>query len=161
MRAPFVLSRDDAVIALTNGGFSICDANDFDRISQFNWFSVKDGNIAYAMRGERGRLVRMHSEILGHKFIDHINGDGLDNRRSNLRAATASQNGMNRGKFAKSHSKFKGVTFSKKDNKWTSRIKANGKRISLGYFRDEMAAAIAYNNAAIKFFGPFARLNQI
>ena len=154
------LSR--SVIDLTNGGMALCSEEDFERLAQHAWFHVIDGNQVYAARGGLdGRLIRMHVEVFGGKGPDHANGDGLDNRRCNLRAATAAQNQMNRGKFASAYSVFKGVSWHKRDRRWVAKIKANGRRINLGYFISELAAAKAYNESAIKNFGEFARINQL
>lgn len=151
-----------SVIVLTNGGFSFCSEEDFDRLSKFNWFHVFDGNQVYAMRDNNQKgLIRMHAEVMGGIGIDHINGDGLDNRRSNLRFATNSQNQMNRGKFSVGYSKFKGVSWHKRDHRWVAKIMADGRRIHLGNFINEFDAAKAYNDAASQYFGKFARLNQI
>jgi hypothetical protein len=153
---------DKSIIPLTNGGFALCSEEDFDYLSQFKWFHVSDGNTFYAARDiDHKRYKRMHSEIMSEAAPDHKNGDGLDNRRDNLRCATSSQNQMNRGKFAVAHSPFKGVTWHSRDHRWVARIKAAGKRIYLGSFTTETEAARAYNDAASKHFGEFARLNTL
>lgn len=150
-------------IPLTNGGVALCDPMDYLEIAKHRWFKSKDHNMFYAMRagGTCGRLIRMHCQIMGIMGIDHKNGCGLDNRRDNLRPATASQNGMNRGKFTIGHSKFKGVTWNCRDKRWTARIKVAGRRLNLGQFTSETAAALSYNNAALIHFGEFARINQL
>lgn len=154
------LSR--SILPLTNGGYALCSEDDFDALSKHKWFHVMDGNQIYAARsGSSGKLIRMHSEVVGYLGADHKNGDGLDNRRCNLRAATVQQNQMNRGKFTAAYSTFKGVTWHKRDRRWISRIKVNGIRIQLGSFVNEIDAAKAYNNAAKNHFGEFARVNQL
>lgn len=90
--------------------------------------------------------------------VDHINGDTLDNRRCNLRLCTHKENGHNR-KLQGGTSKFKGVTWHKRDRKWQAGIRHNGKQIHLGYFNDDVEAARAYDRAARKYFGEFARVN--
>jgi hypothetical protein len=107
----------------------------------------------------------MHRFIINAPFgvqIDHINGNKLDNRRSNIRMATVQKNAFNRKKpKGKCTSQYKGV-FKRKDlNKWETRIKINNKSIYLGTFVDEVDAAKAYNQAARKYFGEFARCNDI
>lgn len=91
---------------------------------------------------------------------DHANGDGLDNRRQNLRLATASQQAANRGKRrTPASSRFKGVSWSKRDRRWQAHVACRGIRRNLGTFRDEREAAMAYDAAARELFGEFARTN--
>ena len=92
-------------------------------------------------------------------IVDHINGDTLDNRKQNLRICTQSGNCMNRRKGANKTSIYKGVTFLKSKKRWMAQIKTKGNRKPLGTFKTEDKAAIAYNIAAIKMFGEFARPN--
>jgi hypothetical protein len=91
--------------------------------------------------------------------VDHINGNGLDNRRCNLRLATRSQNHANRFKKPGTTSRFKGVRFER--NRWHAQIRVQYKKTYLGSFRDEIDAALAYNAAALEAFGEFARINTI
>jgi hypothetical protein len=93
--------------------------------------------------------------------IDHINGDGLDNRRANLRPATRAQNAANRRPRAGGSSRFKGVHWSKADNRWVARIHSGGRDITLGRFLGEYDAARAYNRAAVRVYGEFAYLNPV
>jgi hypothetical protein len=94
--------------------------------------------------------------------VDHINGDSLDNRRKNLRVCTTQQNSMNQGKKNKNtSSKYKGVCWIKRDKRWMAAIRAENRKINLGYYKDELEAVKAYNKAAKKYFGEFARLNVI
>ena len=105
----------------------------------------------------------MHREVIEvprSMDVDHINQNGLDNRKANLRPATHTQNNCNRKKFSKNtYSKYKGVCWKKKIKKWTAQIGFNNKMIFLGYFHDEVAAAKAYDQAAIKYHREFAALN--
>jgi hypothetical protein len=104
----------------------------------------------------------MHRLLIpGTHEVDHKNGDGLDNRRStNLRPATHQQNNANRAK-ARGSSRFKGVSWDRPSRRWYASIRGEGRSRNLGKFDSEVAAARAYNAAAVKFFGEYARLNII
>jgi hypothetical protein len=99
----------------------------------------------------------LHWDVMGSKFVDHINGNGLDNRDENLRLATNSQNQMNSRKRSGTSSRYKGVSLQRK--RWRAQIKLDGKLIYLGMFDTEEQAAMAYDYAAIELFGEFSRIN--
>ena len=105
----------------------------------------------------------MHRDILkppDHLCVDHINHNGIDNRRANLRLATHRQNSYNRIHFTKNpSSKYKGVSFRKRTKKWDAKIRYDGKNKHIGSFKDEIEAAKAYDEAAKKYQGEFAALN--
>ena len=105
----------------------------------------------------------MHREILGITDpkinVDHLDGDGLNNQRSNLRVCTDSQNGANRGKQKNNKSGYKGVHWNKKTKKWAAQIQYHKKVLNLGYYSDIIEAAKAYDKKALELFGEFARLN--
>lgn len=105
----------------------------------------------------------MHKIVLNNphaKFVDHINNNGLDNRKENVRLATRAQNNYNRKKYDNnSRSKYKGVSFKKKNRKWSAQIGLNNKMLFLGYFKKEIDAAKKYDKAARKYHGQFANLN--
>lgn len=102
----------------------------------------------------------MHHFVFGKRvLLDHIDGNGLNNQKSNLRECTYSQNGANRRKNTKTLGRFKGVSFLR--GKWMARLQVMKKRLYLGYFTEEIEAAKAYNDAAVKHFGEFAHINQI
>src|SRR5690606_13722007 len=110
-----------------------------------------------------GKNTSIHRLILGAKcgkYVDHINGDTLNNSRQNLRLCSQLENSRNRRKQFGSSSSFKGVTWNKLNKKWQAQIK-NGHNIYLGLFKSEIAASTAYNKKAIEIFGRFARLNQV
>jgi len=106
----------------------------------------------------------MHRLIMGvtdrRVWTDHINHDGLDNRRANLRVCTNRQNQRNqRAQGVPKTSRYKGVWFSTREHCWTAQIAVGDNRIHLGYFTSEESAAVAYDNAARKYFGEFAQTN--
>lgn len=141
--------------------FAMVDDADYDWLNQWKWLKTSCG---YAGRGEtkggKWRYISMHREILGAGSgldVDHINGAKLDNRRSNLRICTRSQNLMNQNK-QNGKTIAKGV-YLHPSGKFKSTIKVNARSMHLGYFESEESAKTAYNEAAIKYFGEFARIN--
>ena len=152
-------------IPLSNGGFTLVDDEDFEWASQFKWRKHAEGYVCFGIRKrpEKYKLVLLHrmvNKTPDGMVTDHINGNPLDNRRQNLRNATSSQNSQNSCKYnSGTTSQFKGVCFRKDRGTWLAEITINGRRIKIGTFRDEIKAALAYDNAAINNFGEFARLN--
>lgn len=146
-------------IPLTQGKFAIVDDCDFELLSALKWQAWQDrkNGVWYAIRTN----ARMHRVILGvvnsNIHVDHVNRDGLDNRRANLRRATRSQNLGNRRKNLNNTSGFKGVDFHRPRGTWRVRVQTNGKSRCIGYFHDIEVAAEAYRVAAKKHFGEFAR----
>jgi len=156
------------IIPLTRGLVATIDAEDFEKIDQFKWCAKKSGSryyaVAYVKGGGRSnnKQIAMHRLILnyfGMLDIDHINGNQLDNRKCNLRTATRTQNNLNQLKVRKGTSKYKGVYFDKRNNRYIAEAKLNGKRIFQRSFLTEMEAAKAYDEVAIKHFGEFAATN--
>jgi hypothetical protein len=154
-------------IKLSRGLFAIVDARDYLTLYMYNWYAKQSGGNVYARRTyyENGRKkeIFMHRQIMAPQkgfCIDHRNHIGIDNRRTNLRQATAAQNNYNRRKIpGQGASIYKGVMFQKDHNKFYASIKINRKKIFLGYFDSEIDAAKAYDKAAKFYFGKFASLN--
>ena len=141
-------------IQLTQGKVAVVDDDDYLYLSRFKWQASLFGRIYYAQRCTRERTVeRMHRTILSTMVgrtlkrteqTDHVNGDGLDNRRSNLRVASPSQNLHNyHRRSSKASSQYLGVCWDKKNKKWCARIRANGKKVHLGRHATERAAMLA------------------
>lgn len=153
-------------IPLTHGKVAIVDASDYEWLSQWNWYTRLNGHKFYAERMVGGRKnqrqIYMHRLILNAPSgvqVDHIDGDGLNNTRANLRFATAQQNGWNRPAPRTNTSGYKGVHWVKKDKKWTATIRINGKTYGLGYHDSPEEAAHAYDRAARELHGEFAFCN--
>lgn len=156
-------------IPLTRGLFAIVDPEDYEALARYSWRAVPSSRTHYAVRSVwlgdgKIRSVWMHRCVCAVPegvYVDHVNRTGLDNRRVNLRPATAAQNTCNRAKFTKGtySSRFKGVSRNRRDNRWRAAISVGGRLIVLGWFDDEIAAARAYDRAALRYHGAFAALN--
>lgn len=145
-------------LPLTKGDFTILDIKD-RWATEFKWYSLKG---KYALRREGGLPIYLHREILkapDHLEVDHVNRNGLDNRRSNLRLATHSQNAVNKEKPKSGTSQFRGVSLYRPRGLWQAQIKVNGKNRGLGHFKSEVSAARAYDKAALLEFGDRAIIN--
>lgn len=153
--------------------FALVDDEDYNRLSQYKWTAVKRPNDQfYAVRSiqiDKGKrvIILLHRDVLdvvGKKCtIDHRDHNGLNNQKENLRICNTSENLGNRRNSASLNitSKYKGVHWFKRNSKWHAQIMVNYKHIHLGYFTNEKDAALAYNRAAIKYFGEYAYLNII
>lgn len=157
-------------IYLGEGIWTILEQEDYYRLRNYKWVahaSGKGGVNLYAIRHKlvsprKTKMVYMHREIMkpvDERFVDHRNCDSLDNRKSNLRFATRSENMLNRRKKKNTSSQYICVNFYKPSKKWDCRITHKGKRIKIGRFETEIEAARAYDEAAKKYYGEFARLN--
>jgi hypothetical protein len=149
--------------------FALVDDEDFERISRFGWYAFKAGRNWYAARmirirpGYSGqRKLLMHNAIAkppaGRKW-DHIDGDGLNNQKRNLRPATDAQNQANSRKRVDNKSGFKGVSWHRQHQKWYCSLQHSKKQHFIGLFIDPADAARAYDQAALRLKGAFARLN--
>jgi len=173
-------------IPLTQGKFAIVDPDDYEWLNKYKWHVNRGANTYYACRnsriGKKRVSIKMHREIFEnlsatknstlktHNYhrhigdglvVDHINHNGLDNRKANLRPATRSQNSLNKSsiKTKPSSSKYNGVSWYRRRKIWHVQIGLNGKYKFIGYFHDEIQAAKAYDTAAKKYHGDFAVLN--
>jgi hypothetical protein len=154
---------DDSVryIALTKGRYAIVDAADYEVLNRYRWCVSGKGSRAYAVRCHKGTHISMHRFLMKPPkgmVVDHINGNGLDNRRSNLRICTQQQNLYNSRPKGKS-SRFKGPCWDKSRQKWIVIIRYEGRNMQIGRFDDEVEAARAYDRKAYELFGEYAWLN--
>ncbi|MBN1787001.1 MAG: hypothetical protein JW806_01250 [Sedimentisphaerales bacterium] len=156
-------------IRLTQNQFAIVDPDDFERLNACKWHATHSyNNTFYAVR-HAGRTHGKRTFVLMHRFImnappncfvDHKDGTGLNNTKQNLRLATPLQNNRNcKKQLKKTTSKYKGVCYDKQRKKFRADIKLPGKRKFLGHFLNEIDAARAYDAAAKKYYGSFARPN--
>lgn len=151
-------------IKLSQGKVALVDDEDYEYLNQWEWHAAKNGNTYYAGRyfkiNGKQTLIKMHRLIANTPdglIVDHIDHNGLNNQKSNLRNCTPQENCFN--SIAWGISKYKGVR--KSGNKFRSSIYVNNKEIYLGVFDREEDAAIAYNEAVKKYRGEFANINQL
>jgi len=145
-------------ISLTQNKYTLVDNKDYPRLNKYKWHYSH----GYAVRkdGHSGKTIYMHRLLCGGR-TDHIDGNKLNNQRSNLRLCTIAQNGHNRGPNKNNRTGYKGVFHALGYNGFTSKIGVNGKGIYLGSFKTPEEAALAYNKAALKYHGEFAYVNSI
>jgi hypothetical protein len=153
-------------ITLTRGYVTIVNDADYEELSKHEWYAKVSPSTVYAARSVRingvWKTVRMHREIVGAKpgeEVDHINHNGLDNRRENLRICSRFQNQGNQRRRQEASSQYKGVHWKKAAGRWRAQISHNGSRRHLGYFTDEVEAAKAYDEAALSQWGEYAKTN--
>lgn len=152
-------------IQLSDGQFTTVDEDTFIWAKHFLW----NNSAGYVSRnghysgGVRTRALRLHRIIMNcpdNMEVDHINGNPLDNRRSNLRVCTKPENIQNYSKPRHNTSGYLGVSLHKRSQKWQANIRIEGKQTYLGEFESKEDAARAYNEAALKYRGQFAHLNE-
>lgn len=151
-------------LSLPDGTNFLVDVEDIPKIFNNSWHIFNNRDKKYI----RGWDKRLKKKVLLHRLImevidfkdqvDHINGNTLDNRKSNLRICSHRDNILNRDKYKNNSSGYKGV--SKSGDKWIATIGINNKKEYLGIFENKEDARIAYDNAAILNFGEFARINK-
>ena len=152
-------------IPLTQGYFAKVDFHDFETLSNTKWYFNKGYACHTKTVNGKMKMFYMHREILKAPpgvFVDHINGNTLDNRRSNIRLCNHSENMRNtRHRKVRGTSKYRGVCWNKAKGKWECQIKlGNGKKKFLGYFEDEYSASLAYDKASLKYHGEFGVRNH-
>jgi hypothetical protein len=151
-------------IKLTQNQYAIVDQEDYEKLNKYKWYAKRCINRFYAhKRNEAGVNVSMHREIMkpikGY-CVDHKDGDGLNNKRDNLRIVTIAENNYNKSKSRRTlSSQYKGVSIDKRTNKWRVIIYYKYRKIHLGMFDDEIEAAKAYDEAAKELYGKYAKLN--
>jgi len=156
-------------LPLTKGAVAIIDAEDYDRVKHWKWFITSRGYAGrwitvHADGKAKKRLVHLHRFILSEEgmITDHINGNKLDNRKANLRICSNTENIRNMKQRRRNNtSGYKGVSWSKKLGAYRAYIVVDRRQISLGFHKCPKQAALAYNLAALKYYGEFARLNQV
>lgn len=147
--------------------YTLVDKEDADLVRRYRWFANPSGrNGDLYVRGriydDGGKYVSLHRLLMQpsqREEVDHINGNTLDNRRSNLRVCTPSQNRQNQRRRDDTISGFKGVALCRVTGRWKAQIKVDGRSFHLGMFKQARDAARAYDEAARERFGEFARLN--
>lgn len=157
-------------IELTKGYRALVDDDDYEFLNQWKWCVSLGGRghkSVYAIRSSSApykHIVFMHRQLLNTPdgmYVDHVNRDTLDNRRSNLRLCTMADNARNKGIQSNNTSGYKGVKYEKRFNRWYGYACLQGKYKHLGSFGTPKAAALAYNQFARKYFGEFAVLNEV
>jgi hypothetical protein len=158
-------------IRLTNGKYTIVDSRDHSYLTQWTWHCLKKRSTYYAARSKyrRGKTIRiyMHREIAKRagmstsSLIDHRNRNGLDNRRTNLRSASQTQNRANCRLYTSNTSGFKGVSYDKRTGLWAAKLNHSGTCKWLGRFATRKEAAAAYDDAARRYFGNYANVNGV
>jgi len=158
--------QNTRTIPLTQGQVAIVDDGDYEELAKYKWYAQKIDRRVYAVRKvgpPNARLtLYMHRQILNPRpdqQCDHINGNGIDNRRANLRLCTHTQNCYNMHIDPNHSSRFKGVLWDKERRKWRAEIVVDYKTHYLGRFADEKVAALSYDTAAREYFGEFACVN--
>lgn len=143
------------------GLFAMIDEPDYEMVSQYKWRPCFTNGKFYARRGGNGAYMhRLIASPGRSQVVDHINHNGLDNRRDNLRVCTGSENQRNRSQLqVNNKSGFIGVYFDQKAERWRAKISVHGDSVYLGTFDNPIDAAMARDEAAKMQYGEFATLN--
>ncbi len=163
------VGEDMKEIPLTRGMVALVDDEDYEEMQLYRWHAIRSRHTWYAATSIRNEVtgkyadVRMHHMVIPQlppgRTIDHVNGNGLDNQKRNLRSATPTQQARNASVPSNNACGFKGVYFEKRRKVWHARIKVNGRSRFLGSFSSAEEAALAYDEEARAEFGEFARPN--
>ena len=154
-------------IPLSQGKFALVDDEDYERVNQYKWCINSNGYAVTSYRDSNGKrkAMKMHRFILnlnkGDSLVDHRDTIRINNQKYNLRVASFVENLRNQKINKNNKSGFKGVRLHKPSSLYIAQIGINGKQKHIGYFKCSVEAAKAYNEAAIKYFGEFAQLNEI
>lgn len=142
--------------------FIIVDDEDYERLRSYTWYVSGNHSSVFRYSTEYGQFISIAKDVMrkSYQMYDHKDRNPFNNRKENLRPCSIQQNNCNKVKYKKNaSSKYKGVHLLKKNNKWSVNIQVNGRNIHIGSFHSEDNAGIAYDRAAIKYFGEFAVLN--
>jgi hypothetical protein len=149
------------IMTFPNGTEFLIDTKDYEKLKSFTWHRTNVGYAATKIEGTETKLHRFIMNAPADIQVDHINLNRYDNRKLNLRFATHKENHRNVGLQSNNTSGVKGVRYYKARSKYVAKIKVDGKSIHLGYYTTLLEAACAYDQAALKYFGEFAWLNNL
>jgi hypothetical protein len=149
-----------AIIQLTQGQFAIVDQGDLVKVAGINWTALKKGKVWYARGSFEGRKVYMHRLLLeGVALVDHIDGNGLNNRKANLRPSCKQRNGLNHHGHRDNKSGYVGVSFDKSRNRYEAYISVDGTKVAIGRYSTAIEAALAYDRVQTEWAGEFGTYN--
>lgn len=151
-------------VPLSNGLVAVIDDEDAAAVLAYRWHAQPRRHTTYAYRcfvnaEKKWSTQALHKFLTGYAVTDHVNGDGLDNRRANLRAATTPENGRNRRRGDNNTSGYKGVSLQRSSGRWVAHLQSEVRRLHLGRFSTPEEAARAYDEAARELYGDYAALN--
>jgi len=151
-------------IELGRGIKAIVDDEDYEWLNQWKWCAGGRAPYTAQRRAGKFRVLLMHRMVMScpaGKVVDHINGNSLDNRKANLRICRQGENARNAAKRSHNKSGFKGVWWHPQSQMWRAVVRVNGKNNHIGLFKGKEDAARAYDQAAVKLHGEFARTNAM